>query len=104
MSTYYFLTLEAIDDAGVVEVYQALVWNSCGMTDMELILFGLVIDNKSLLKLIDRRRIPGIGLPFDNRGNLLLMACQLLKLFSLQSICTKKPIDNRGNIDSVRLN
>lgn len=91
MPPYYFLTLEAVDDAGVVEVYQALVWSSYCMTNMELILFGLVIDNKSLLKLIDRRRIPGIELPIDNRGNLLLMACQLLKLFTLQSICTKKP-------------
>ena len=74
-STCYFLTLEAVDDAGVVKVYRALVWSSFSM---ELILFGLVIDNKSLLKLIDRRRSPGIELPIDNRGSVPLMACQLL--------------------------
>lgn len=66
-STCYFLTLEAVDDAGVVKVYRALVWSSFSM---ELILFGLVIDNKSLLKLIDRRRSPGIELPIDNRDYL----------------------------------
>lgn len=66
-STCYFLTLEAVDDAGVVKVYRALVWSSFSM---ELILFGLVIDNKSLLKLIDRRRSPGIEQPIDNRDYL----------------------------------
>ena len=67
----FFLTLEAIDDSGEVKVYQAVVYESESRSMLEsemesdskktrrmaLILFGLVVDNGNLLKLIDRRKV-----------------------------------------------
>lgn len=89
----FFLTLEAIDDSGEVKVYQAVVYESESRRMLEsemesdskktrrmaLILFGLVVDNGNLLKLIDRRKVEVREVPplfqdevtlyIDDRGN-----------------------------------
>lgn len=94
----FFLTLEAIDDSGEVKVYQAVVFESGSrsmlQSEMEsdskkkrrmaLILFGLVVDNGNLLKLIDRRKVEvreeppfddEVTLYIDDRGNEIRVAC-----------------------------